>query len=190
MRKFRLATEADAQELVEIYAPYVRDTSISFEMDAPSVETFAKRIRDISAIYPFIVAQVDEKIVGYAYASRYKERAAYRWNVELSVYLLSECHGHGLGRMLMNALMEILGKQGVRMAYSCITLPNAVSVAMHEKLGFHKAGVLADAGWKLGKWREVVWFEKRLGKGDGKPSPVTPVGDMDAQAILDIYAEN
>ena len=121
-RLFRMATEADAQALLAIYAPYTRGTA-SFEDGPPALEEFAARIRDISAVYPYIVCEVDGEIAGYAYAHLYKERAAYRWNVEVTIYLSPAFHRRGIGRALMQRLLEMLRRQGVRMAYSCITCP-------------------------------------------------------------------
>ena len=133
-RLFRLATEADAQALLAIYAPYTRGTA-SFEDGPPALEEFAARIRDISAVYPYIVCEVDGEIAGYAYAHLYKERAAYRWNVEVTIYLSPAFHRRGIGRALMERLLEMLRRQGVRMAYSCITLPNPASTGLHATMG-------------------------------------------------------
>ena len=182
-RLFRMATEADAQALLAIYAPYTRGTA-SFEDGPPALEEFAARIRDISAVYPYIVCEVDGEIAGYAYAHLYKERAAYRWNVEVTIYLSPAFHRRGIGRALMQRLLEMLRRQGVRMAYSCITLPNPASTGLHAAMGFAEAGVLTDAGWKNGQWRDVVWMQKRLNESTDAPREVVPIGNIDVRDLL------
>lgn len=183
-RLFRLATEADAQALLAIYAPYTFGTA-SFEDGPPALEEFAARIRDISAVYPYIVCEVDGEIAGYAYAHLYKERAAYRWNVEVTIYLSPAFHRRGIGRALMERLLEMLRRQGVRMAYSCITLPNPASTGLHAAMGFTEAGVLTDAGWKNGQWRDVVWMQKRLNESADTPCEVVPIGNIDVRDLLE-----
>ena len=182
-RLFRMATEADAQALLAIYAPYTRGTA-SFEDGPPALEEFAARIRDISAVYPYIVCEVDGEIAGYAYAHLYKERAAYRWNMEVTIYLSPAFHRRGIGRALMQRLLEMLRRQGVRMAYSCITLPNPASTGLHAAMGFAEAGVLTDAGWKNGQWRDVVWMQKRLNESTAAPREVVPIGNIDVRDLL------
>ena len=183
MRTFRMAGEADAQALLDIYAPYTEGTA-SFEEGPPSLAEFAGRIRDISATYPYIVCEVDGEIAGYAYAHRYKERAAYRWNVEVTVYLKPAFHRRGIGRALMTRLLAMLARQGVRMAYSCITLPNPASTGLHAAMGFTEAGVLTDAGWKNGSWRDVIWMQKRLCGAPGAPEEIVPIGKIDVSDLL------
>ncbi|NLF27756.1 MAG: N-acetyltransferase, partial [Clostridiales bacterium] len=178
MRKFRPATEADAGALAAIYAPYVR-TPVTFDTEAPTEADFARRIAEIQEIYPYLVAEVDGKIVGYAYAHRFRERAAYQWGAELSIYLVRDYHRRGAGRALYEALLKILKRQGFRMAYGCVTVPNPASVALHEKLGFRSIGAFRGAGWKGGAWHDVMWFERRLGGGTGAPMPIVPIGELD-----------
>ncbi len=183
MRTFRMADVADAEALLRIYAPYTQGTA-SFEEGPPSLEEFAARVREISAVYPYIVCEEDGQIVGYAYAHLYKERAAYRWNVETTVYVRQGMQRRGVGRALMTRLLTLLARQGVRMAYSCITLPNPGSVGLHAALGFAQAGVLRDAGWKNGEWRDVVWMQKRLCDAPGAPEEVRPVGRIEVADAL------
>ena len=183
MRTFRMATVADAKALLAIYAPYTEGTA-SFEEGPPSLEEFAGRIREISAVYPYIVCEVDGEIAGYAYAHRYKERAAYRWNVEVTIYLEPSFHRQGIGRALMARLLEMLRRQGVRMAYSCITLPNPASTGLHAAIGFTEAGVLTDAGWKNGAWRDVIWMQKRLSDAPETPEEIVPIGKVDVSDLL------
>jgi len=189
MRKFRLATEADAGAIAAIYAPYVM-TPITFDTEAPTASDFAGRIAELQQTYPFLVAEVDGKIVGYAYAHRFRERAAYQWGAELSIYLVRDYHRRGAGRALYEALLKILKRQGFRMAYGCVTVPNPASVALHEKLGFRSIGAFRGAGWKGGAWHDVMWFERRLGGGTGAPMPIVPIGELDVSDILDAYRED
>lgn len=189
MREFRLATEADAGAIAAIYAPYVM-TPITFDTEAPTASDFAGRIAELQQTYPFLVAEVDGKIVGYAYAHRFRERAAYQWGAELSIYLVRDYHRRGTGRALYEALLKILKRQGFRMAYGCITVPNPASVALHEKLGFRPVGVLRSAGWKGGAWHDVMWLERRLGAGTGAPTPIVPIGEIGVSDILDAYRED
>lgn len=183
MRTFRMASVADAQELLRIYAPYTQGTA-SFEDGPPSLEEFAARVREISSVYPYIVCEEDGQIAGYAYAHLYKERAAYRWNVETTVYVRQGMHRRGVGRALMTRLLALLARQGVRMAYSCITLPNPGSVGLHASLGFSEAGVLTDAGWKNGAWRDVVWMQKRVTQAQSAPLALVPINEIDASDVF------
>lgn len=148
----RRATEADAEALRSIYAPYVADTTITFEYEVPSVSEFAGRIRAFGAEYPYLVCEKGGEAIGYAYADRVRERAAYDWDVELSVYLRQGTHGRGIGTVLLACLVELLEMQGIRHLYSCVTMPNEKSVRMQKKLGFEDAGRWQDSGWKFGAW--------------------------------------
>lgn len=183
MTVFRMATEKDAAALLAIYAPYTLETA-SFEEKPPALEQFRQRIRAVLARYPYILAQVEGEIAGYAYAHLYRERAAYRWNVEISIYIARGFQRRGLGRALLERLLEMLRRQGVRMAYSCITLPNEASLGLHAALGFERAGTLGDAGWKNGAWRDVAWLQKRLASDEGAPREVVPIGEVDVRDLL------
>ena len=133
----------------------------------------------------------DGKPVGYAYAHRIRERAAYDWAAELSVYLAPAAQGQGAGTALYRCLIELLAMQNLRILYGCVTLPNEKSERLHEKLGFAPVGVWHGAGWKFGRWHDVGWLEKRLG-GDGAAQPVIPFPQLDGQKIqecLDRYTE-
>ena len=161
----RIASEADAAALLSIYGRYI-DTSVTFEYTLPATEAFRARIRDILAEYPYLVWEEGGRILGYAYAHRFRERAAYRWGAELSVYLDPDARGRGLGRTLYEALIRLLILQGVKTVYGCITLPNDASVGLHEAMGFTRAGVFRSAGWKGGRWHDIVWYERVLDPGD------------------------
>ena len=177
----RFASEADAEALLAIYAQYIH-TAITFETALPTREAFAGRIRDISQLYPYLVLERDGRAVGYAYAHRARERAAYDWYLELSIYLDGAVRGRGLGRKLYGLLLELLRLQGAKTAMGCVTLPNPASQALHAGLGFRLAGVSEKAGYKNGAWHDVAWYEKPLAAYDTPPAPVTPIRETDAAA--------
>ena len=152
MRTVRLATEADAAGILAVYAPYIRDTAITFETETPSLDAFRCRMASIIGDYPYLVVEEDGSIVGFAYAHRLGERAAYAWNAELSIYFAPDYTSRGWGSVLFWALIDLLALQGVRNAYSLITVPNEASLALHEKLGFALMGIQKEAGYKLGAW--------------------------------------
>ena len=181
----RFAAEADAPALLAIYAQYI-ETGITFEYQLPTREEFARRIRDFGGTYPYLVCEENGCIVGYAYAHRQAERAAYQWNAELSVYLDRSCTSRGLGRRLYGALIDILRLQGVRTVYALVTLPNEKSEGLHRSMGFRLMGVQRSTGYKAGAWRDVAWFEKPIAPYDQNPEPIRPVGDIPAEALAAI----
>lgn len=158
----RIATEADVPAILEIYAPYVTETTITFEYDVPSEAEFLQRFRDITAEFPWLVWEEEGRILGYAYACHPFARTAYSWCAEPSIYLLPAAQGKGIGRKLYAALEELLKMQGYRMLYALITGENRGSLAFHEKLGYTVAGELQTAGYKMGRWCSVFWMEKQL----------------------------
>lgn len=159
---FRCAQTGDAGRLADIYAPYVRDTAVTFECEPPDAGEFAGRIRDICQRYPFLAAVSGGVAAGYAYASSFHARAAYRWDAELSVYVDPRYHRRGIAAGLYSRLLQLLAMQGYLNAYALITLPNEGSMRLHEKFGFQNAGVWHGCGYKLGQWRDVICLEKRL----------------------------
>ena len=183
----RFAATADTRACLAIYAQYI-DTSITFETLLPSEAEFSGRIASYGAVYPWLIAEDDGRVLAYAYAHRAQERAAYDWNAELSVYVSHGAAGKGLGTKLYGALLALLQAQGVRTAYGVVTMPNDASRALHEKMGFRLLGTYRKSGYKSGAWRDVVWFEKHIGSFDGAPEPVRPIGAIDAAAILQQYA--
>lgn len=175
----RPVTVADAAELVSIYAPYVQETAVTYEYEVPSVEEFQGRIANTTKNYPYLAAVEDGVILGYAYASAFHPRAAFRWTAEVTVYLRKEAHGRGIGRMLYEKLEEILKKQNVQTAVALIADPNPESVAFHEKMGYAVAGRLTSCAYKLGQWRGMYYMEKSLGEYGGEPNPFLPCGEME-----------
>jgi phosphinothricin acetyltransferase len=155
----RIATPADAAAIGTIYAPYVRETPITFETEVPSDAEIAGRIERTLVSHPWLVCEHDTSVVGYAYGGAYRTRAAYQWSVEVTVYVRRECHRSGIGRALYTSLLELLRLQGFFNAYAVITVPNAGSVGLHESLGFSRAGVTQRVGFKLGHWHDVGTWE-------------------------------
>ena len=158
----RIATEADAPRILAIYAPYILNTTYSFEYTVPTEEEFLGRFRQITLRFPWLVWEEDGEICGYVYGSAPFERAAYRWCAERSVYLLPEYRGKGIGRKLYLAAEEILHRQGYQVVYAIITSENAGSSRFHERMGYTFLAEYPRCGYKFGRWLGVVWMEKRL----------------------------
>ena len=189
MTTIRLAVPEDAERLLEIYAPYVRETAVTFEYEVPTPEEFSRRVNSTLARYPWLVLEREGKTLGYAYASRYQSRAAYQWGAQGSVYLERGAQGKGLGSALYRCLMELLREQGVRTFYGCVTHPNPASEAFHRKLGFTQAGYFSKAGYKLGKWWDILWLELPLGDRTASPEPFPPFPSLEAAAVKRILEQ-
>ena len=167
--KIRLAREDDAQSLLEIYAPYVKETAITFEYEIPSIKEFAERISETLKNYPYLVCEIDKKIVGYAYASRFKNRKAYDWAVETSIYVEKSFRRSGIGSVLLKNLENLLLKQNILNANACIAqtdsedlhLTNA-SIFFHQKNGYQMVGKFNQCAYKFDRWYNMVWMEKLL----------------------------
>lgn len=160
--QLRAATPADAAAIREIYAPYVRDTAISFETEIPTVAELTARIEKALQTHAWVVAEDTTGITGYAYAGEHKARSAYRWSVTVSVYLRPDARRRGLGTRLYHALFEALKARGYVMAYAGIVLPNQGSERLHRALGFEAVGVYRNVGYKLGRWRDVARWQLQL----------------------------
>ena len=173
-----IAESFDAQAVLSIYAPYIRQTAVTFETEVPSVAEFAERIESISGEFPYLLLFIDSELVGYAYAHRQAERAAFAWNAELSVYLRMDWRGKGLGRPLYALLIDLLGMQGYVNMYGVITGSNAGSIAMHERMVFEVVGRHEKTGFKHGRWHDTVWMHKRIG-GDGAPGKIRRFDALD-----------
>ena len=183
----RFAVPDDAEALRAIYAQYI-DTSVTFEYELPTAEEFRRRIEDISAEYPYLVWEEDGVPLGYAYAHRFHERAAYQWSIELSIYLAPDARGKGLGRKLYAALIDLIRLQGARTAYGRVTHPNEPSESFHRAMGFREAGVIHNAGWKNGAWHDVTTFELPIAPYD-TPEPLKSFRDVDPAAVARVLAE-
>lgn len=158
----RLATVSDAAEIAGIYRPYVEDTIISFELEAPDELVMARRMERTLQRAPWLVAEERERILAYAYASRHHDRAAYQWSMDTSVYVRSGYHRRGLARVLYTELFARLVELGYYTAFAGISLPNAASVGLHQSFGFEPVGIYKKAGYKFGDWHDVGWWQKPL----------------------------
>lgn len=177
--RIRVAAPEDAAELLAIYAPYVTGTAITFEYEVPSEKEFEERIRHVLERFPYLVAELDGRIAGYAYASPYHPRAAYAWAVETSIYIRKDDRQRGIGRALYTALEEILKKQNILNLYAKIAFPEPEdeyltedSVRFHTRMGYHEAAKLHCCGYKFRRWYHMVTMEKYLGPHTDAPLPV------------------
>ena len=178
----RRAVPADAPAVAAIYAHYVRETAITFATRAPSAEDFAARMADDR--YPFLVCEEAGAVQGFVYAAAFRQKEAYRWDVELTIYLAPGLEGQGIGARLMSACLALLTAQGYLNAYSCITLPNARSVGLHRRLGFTELGVFPKTGYKLGAWHDVVWMARTLGDFPAEPREPRPLSEVWDSSII------
>jgi phosphinothricin acetyltransferase len=173
----RLATPDDAEHVQVIYAPYCY-TPISFEMEPPSVEEMRGRLAKVLGPYPWLVWEEGGEVLGYAYASQHRERAAYRWSVDTTVYVRQGWQRRGVGRALYTSLLAVLPLQGYVNAYAGVTLPNPASLGLHEAMGFQSVGVYRQVGFKCGAWHDVVWFQRPL-----KPRPGEPLSPRSLEEV-------
>lgn len=178
MLVIRSATVADAAAIREIYAPIVNETVISFELEPPSVAEMHRRMSAILAVLPWLVSEDNGMMCGYAYASPHRERAAYRWSVDVSVYVHEQWRGKGVGHALYTALFAALRALGYFNVYAGIALPNAASVALHEAMGMESIGVFRHAGYKLGGWHDVGWWQGMLQQLHERPELPRVIGDI------------
>ena len=173
--KLRAATSDDAAAIAGIYAHFVTGSVVSFETDPPDEAAMRARIEAGGGLYPWLVGESEDgSVLGYAYAARFRERPAYRFTVETSVYLRAGAAGRGLGRKLYEPLLAMLEGQGFTQAIAAITLPNEASVRLHERLGFESAGVYRKVGWKLGAWHDVGLWQKALAPAGTPPAEPVP----------------
>lgn len=174
--EIRLARSDDAAAIAAIYAPYVLDTAISFEEEPPTPSQMAERIVATQEICPFIVLEEQGDVLGYAYAGPHRARAAYRWSVDVTVYVAARAHRRGVGRALYGDLLERLTRQGFHAAFAGIALPNDKSVGLHEALGFEHLGTYREVGFKFGRWHDVGWWRRSLNDGLPTGDPQSVLG--------------
>jgi len=179
----RFAEPRDAAAILAIYTPYCEATAVSFESVPPNVEQIAERMERIASQYPWLVAEIDGRVAGYVYACPHRERGAYRWAVDVTVYVEANRHRRGIGRALYTSLLAMLRAQGFFKAYAGITLPNPASVGVHEVLGFQPVAVYRGVGYKLGQWRDVGWWQLEL-----QPEVAEPPEPMQIAALRDAPA--
>lgn len=189
--KIRMADISDAKVLLEIYKPYVINTAITFEYEVPPLEEFENRIQKTLKQYPYLVACVQNEIVGYTYVSPFKERSAYDWAVETSVYIRQDMKRMGIGKRLYDALEAILKRQNILNMNACIAYPaeedrhlTTDSVKFHETMGFKMCGRFHQCGYKFHRWYDMVWMEKMIGEHRAKQPEVIPVHKINVEEIL------
>lgn len=176
--RIRLAVPSDGPAVANIYRPAVEESATSFELVPPDGAEMAGRIGQVIAQTPWLVCETDEHVIGYAYASPHRARAAYQWSVEVSAYVRVEARQSGVARALYTSLFTMLAYQGFRNAYAGITLPNIPSVRLHTSLGFTPVGTYRGVGYKFGAWHNVTWFERLLAPHDPDPATPTPLSTL------------
>lgn len=188
--KIRVATAEDAAELLDIYRPYVEKTAITFEYEVPSEEEFCRRIQNTLKKYPYLVAEKDGKLLGYAYTGPFVGRAAYQWGVETSIYLREGCTKMGLGKKMYDALEKVSRAQNILNMNACIGYPEVEdehltnnSVDFHGHIGFEMVGTFHKCGYKFGTWYHMVWMEKIIAEHPDHPEPIIPFSELEAKTL-------
>lgn len=176
--RMRLAQASDASDIRNIYAPFITDSSVSFEYEIPSVSDMENRILTTLTTYPWLVIEQNGLVVAYAYAGLHRARKAYQWSVETSVYIHHEYRKHKLATRIYTALLQLLEAQGYRNAFAGMTLPNPASEGFHTKMGFVPIGTYRDVGNKFGEWHSTMWMQLQLGKKTNEaPDDPVPLPD-------------
>lgn len=187
--QIRFVQESDAAAIAEIYRPYVENTSISFEYDAPSSEEFLQRIRSTTAEFPWIVCLSDNEIIGYAYAIPHRNRTAYQWSADVTIYFSETFHRKGIAKITYETLFSILKLQGIHTLLAGITIPNEKSVGFHTALGFELLGTYQNIGFKFGKWHDTQWYQRPINDYTTTPTPPKKFPEImnteDVQLILE-----
>ncbi len=190
--KIRLVTVEDAESILDIYAPYVSNTSVTFEYEAPTLDEMQNRIANISKRLPYLVCEQNGNIIGYTFATKHRERAAYNWSVESSIYIFSNFHRKKVATALYNCLFEFLQRQGYYNVYAGITIPNDTSLEFHKAQGFKTVGTYTNVGYKFSQWHDVIWLQKNLISYTINPSETLSIHDLhseDRTAILEKYSK-
>ncbi len=175
----RLANISDAENIYNIYKDIVENSTISFEYEIVSRYEIERRIQSVFNVYPWIICEVDGEFAGYAYANKHKERAAYKWSVDTSIYVDKKFYKKGIGKELYSKLFEILKSQGFINAYAGIALPNEASISLHKSFGFEIIGIYHKTGFKFGKWIDVSWWEKKIQKIPIQPIPTKLISEIE-----------
>lgn len=178
--RIRHATVEDAAQIAAIYAPLVERSHVSFEEKSPSAAEMRERIASYTEKYPWLVAEENGAILGYAYACAHRTRAAYRWSVDAAVYLREDARGRGIGKALYRELFRVLKLQGFRSVYAGIALPNDASIALHRSVGFTEVGIYRRVGYKDGAWRDTSWWQLELNSRDARPEEPLQPGEVES----------
>lgn len=182
--KVRFANIGDAKTMLEIYAPYVRDTAITFEYEVPGLKDFKNRIQTVTNQFPWLICEMDGQAAGYAYAARFRPRAAFQWDAEVSIYLAPEFHHMGIAAALYSCMETILREQGYINLYALITHPHPASEGFHRSQGYYALGVYKNTGYKFGKWYDLIVMEKQLASFPEKPEPCMPFYELDEEFLI------
>ena len=185
----RVADIKDASSILEIYQPYIENTSFTFEIVVPSLDDFKKRIDEYLQNWPWLVCEDNGVIAGYAYGSKYRERTAYQWCVEVSIYIHDDFQKRGIGQALYESLLEILKVQGYRNVYAVINLPNDKSVTFHESCGFSFFALYPKVGYKLGQWKNVGWWQINLNEYNTRPAPPIKFSELKKDFLEILFSE-
>lgn len=177
-RVIRSATLEDAEAILGIYETYITNTVVTFEIEVPSPEAFRERMEKIMAQFPWLVCEIDGEIAGYAYASKHGERAAYRWSVDLSVYIHEKFHRKHIASELYDEVIRLLQKQGYYTVYAGVSTPNPRSEAFHDAYGFRNLGEFKNVGYKLGQWLGVTWYELPIAAYSENPAEPLAIGKI------------
>lgn len=181
---------SDAEKVLEIYRPYIENTNITFEYTVPDLNEWKERIESVSNQFPWLVGEFDGKIVGYAYASKHRDRIAYSWCCEASVYLSDKFQGKGLAKILYEKLFQILKLQGYINVYAILTSPNPKSERFHESFGFSDAGRFFKAGYKFGEWHDTRWMQLHLNEHTIPPQTLIPFHEIEQSYDVQIILKN
>lgn len=182
----RIADEKDYKAILKIYEKYITDTLITFECKVPTLEDFSKRLLSIQKIFPLIVCEIENEVVGYAYISRFREREAYDWTVESSVYIKSDYHSMNIGKALYYSIIELSKSLGYLSMIGVVTIPNIKSDKLHHSFGFDEIGVLKNVGFKNGTWNDVKWYSLKLNDYDISPKKPKSVSEININELNNI----
>ena len=188
--KLRLANENDYSSILKIYEPYITDTAITFEYKVPSISDFSKRLYNIQKTFPLIVCEIDNIVAGYAYISRFREREAYDWSTESSIYINPFYQGKNIGKALYFALIELAKLQGYCNIYGVVTMPNFKSEKLHDSFRFTTIGVTHNVGFKFGKWLDVKWYELNINEYINQPEKPKLIKEIAGTDEFDLIMEN
>ena len=185
----RDALPGDIPEILSIYSEYVLHSNYTFEYDVPTIEKFTERFLNITALFPWIVCEIDGKVRGYAYGSRAFERIAYQWDADVTIYIDKEFHGLGIAKRLYQLLHNFLKEQGYYNLYAVITAVNLPSIGFHRSVGYNDIGLFHKTGYKRGEWLDVLWMEKQLRTNYGVPEAPVSYKSLDKCMTAEVFRE-